>query len=401
MIKAVLLDLDNTLLQNNDESFAAAYLHLVDDYLRQRWKHTEMSSVFLTAVRALAQMHDMEQTNSSLMFSVLCRQTGIPIPEIQAALADFHHTAYPLLQSQTQAVPDAATLVQYLRDQQYAVAIVTNPIYPAEAIQQRLVWAGLSGNFDDYALVTNADIMRFTKANPAFYVEVVARIGIEPDEAIMVGDSLKRDVRPAKQVGLHTYHILPDARNGNNGPPADAAGTLADFYLNVKQHNWLDNLLPRPLSPQMIEPEMLGNLAALFGTLDEAKPRYWQQHPDPGEWSPIQIVCHLLDSEVGIHRARLKRILAEDNPFLVDLPARSSARETPVCDDDGKAAARRFTTERLETLEWLRQLRPEDWHRPARHSIFGLTTLLEMAHFTAQHDRLHINQLCQTLGRCQ
>jgi hypothetical protein len=26
---------------------------------------------------------------------------------------------------------------------------------------------------------------------------------------------------------------------------------------------------------------------------------------------------------------------------------------------------------------------------------------LEMAHFTAQHDRLHLNQICQTLGKCE
>lgn len=322
MIKAVLLDLDNTLLQNRDETFAAP------------------------------------------------------------------------------AIPDAPALVQYLRDQHYAVAIVTNPIYSAEAIRQRLAWAGLSGSLSDYALVTHAGILRFSKPNPAFYVEVVARIGIEPDEAVMAGNSLKDDILPARQVGLHTYHILPEV-SANSDTPADAAGTLDDFFSAVREQNWFDMLLPRPLSPEMIEPEMRGNLAALFGTLDDAQPHFWQQHPDPNEWSPVQIICHLLESESSVHRARLQRILAEDNPFLVDSSPLSGVREAADCDDDGFSAARRFAAERQQTLDWLRQLQPSDWLRPARHSIFGLTTLLEMAHFTAQHDRLHINQLCQTLGRCE
>lgn len=399
MIKAVLLDLDNTLLRNDDRVFAEAYLRLVGDYFGQRWGRGDLSRAFLTAIRALAGRRDLEQTNTRLFLSAMCRETGIPVPEIYAALEDFHREVYPALEQHVRPMPQAAALLDELRRRQYAVAITTNPIYPAEAIRQRLAWAGLPDDFDNYALVTHADTMRLTKADPAFYIEVVARIGVEPDEAVMVGDSLKNDIQPAQQVGLSTYHVQGEPTGAAS--PADATGLLSDFEAAVRDGDWLEALAPRPLTPEMIEPEMRGNLAALFGTLADAKPHYWQQHPDPNEWSPIQIICHLLDSESRVHRARLKRILVEDNPFLVEPPTPSGARETRICDDDGQNAARRFAVERLETLAWLRTLRPDDWQRPARHSIFGLTTLLEMAHFTAQHDRLHINQLCQTLGRCQ
>jgi hypothetical protein len=63
--------------------------------------------------------------------------------------------------------------------------------------------------------------------------------------------------------------------------------------------------------------------------------------------------------------------------------------------------AREFEEARRETLQLVATFTDVDWQRPARHSIFGLTTLLEMAYFTAQHDRLHLNQLCQTIGRCE
>ncbi len=398
MIKAVLLDLDNTLLHNHDKAFAAAYLRLVGEYLGARWRRDDLSGTFLRAIRALAGRRDMQQTNTDLLLSILCQEMGVPASDIHAALEDFHHKRYPSLNTYARPVPGAAALVEALRDQQYAVAIVTNPIYPAEAIRQRLAWANLPHTFDAYALVTNADIMRFTKADPAFYVEVVARIGVEPDEAIMIGDSFKNDIQPARQVGLHTYQVVAE-------PPAksksDAAGTLQDLFMAVTQTGWFDTLLSHPLTPDMIEPEMRGNIAALYGTLAEAKPHYWQQHPLPAEWSPAQILCHLLDSERPVHRARLERILAEDTPFLVDPPPAWGQPGSMICDSDGLSLARQFTAERLETLAWLRTLRPEAWHRPARHSIFGATTLLEMAHFTAQHDRLHINQLCQTLGRCE
>jgi hypothetical protein len=62
--------------------------------------------------------------------------------------------------------------------------------------------------------------------------------------------------------------------------------------------------------------------------------------------------------------------------------------------------AYQFAQERENTLTLLASLTEDDWRRPATHSIFSNTTLLEMAHFTARHDRMHITQICQTLGRC-
>lgn len=43
--------------------------------------------------------------------------------------------------------------------------------------------------------------------NTAYYIEALARVGVEPDETIMVGDSLQNDILPAQQAGLHTLHV--------------------------------------------------------------------------------------------------------------------------------------------------------------------------------------------------
>jgi hypothetical protein len=138
----------------------------------------------------------------------------------------------------------------------------------------------------------------------------------------------------------------------------------------------------------------------LFGLIDPIKPHFWTQHPDPEEWSPLEIVCHLLEREPSVQRARLERILQEHNPFLTDPGLPLGPYQMPPCADDGEDAAARFLAERKITIALLEGISAEDWQRPARHSIFGPTSLLEMALFTAQHDRLHLQQLCQTIGRC-
>lgn len=392
MIKAVLLDLDNTLLKNSDSVFVAEYFRLMDDYFFTRW-NTTLSSTLRRVIKASMSRRDPQHTNSQIAQQILAEETGKTAEELAGVFIDFYAEVYPNLRRCTEPVPGAAALVDYLREHKYAIAIATNPLYPPEAIRQRIAWAGLPDTLDAYTLVTHADNMHFVKPDAAYYAEIVARIGVEPDEAVMVGDSLVNDIEPAAWVGLNTFTITDE---GNS----TYAGSLSHFYQTVISHQWLEAQTPRPLMPEAIEPELRGNIGAFFGLLNEVKPHHWNQHPDPNEWSILQVVCHLLESERQIQQPRLRRILEEDNPFLVQ-PQAPPGPEAAACDTDGIRAAREFAQLREHTIEWLGHLQPDDWHRPARHSVFGLTSLLEMAHFTAQHDRLHINQICQTLGRCQ
>ena len=55
-----------------------------------------------------------------------------------------------------------------------------------------------------------------------------------------------------------------------------------------------------------------------------------------------------------------------------------------------------FTAARKQTLALLDGLANE-WSRPARHAIFGPTTLQELVGFVATHDRTHVQQVWKTL----
>jgi hypothetical protein len=266
--------------------------------------------------------------------------------------------------------------------------IATNPLHPLEAVEQRLRWAGLPT--EGYALITHSGNMHFAKPEPAYYAEIAARVGVEPDEAVMIGDSPTNDITPAQTIGMQVIHVDPTDPD-----------RLASARRCIDEPGWFELSVPPLLKPEMIEPEMRGNIGALYGTLDDVKPHFWNQRSIPNEWSLIQIVCHLLWSEGEVQLPRLLRIQSETNPFLQNSPTPPGPDEFIPCAEDGWGVVADFVAARQRTLGWLRQRKPEDWLRPARHSTFGLTTLLEMAHFTAQHDRLHINQICQTRGRCE
>jgi hypothetical protein len=220
----------------------------------------------------------------------------------------------------------------------------------------------------------------------------------------MIGDSWKNDMLPAAKAGLNTFWIrdeTSDDGNFDNDLNPNGQGTLGDFFRLITTEGWLETLQPRPLQQYQITPRMMGNIAALKGLVEEIEPHFWTQRPDPNEWSPIEVVVHLRDSERHVQRPRLERILNEANPFLATPQTPPQPGTQNLDHEDGLAVMLEFAEERRKTLAFLNNLNDEDWVRPARHSVFGPTNLLEMAAFTARHDRLHINQFCQTVGNCQ
>ncbi|RMG88242.1 MAG: HAD family hydrolase [Chloroflexi bacterium] len=394
MIKAVLLDLDQTLLNNPIDAFLMEYFNLLEVFFKKRGYNNSIQQALMACVADLERPHDITLTN----YEVFMLRLEKELKRSQSGLKDdfdiFYGEVYPQLKRCTAPVEGVQRLIEALLSLDLSLIIATNPLFPTSAIEQRLHWAGFS-DLTQFAFITTAENMHFAKPNPAYYAEILARVGIEPDEAIMVGDDVRNDIEAAATLGIYTYHVV---ENVSQQTQADRQGTIIQLEAAFKQR-WHQNLAIKPLHPKMIAPQFIGNVGALFGLLDQVQPHYWEQHPDPEEWSILQIVCHLLESEVQVQRPRLLRILEEDNPFLT-APKTPPGPQSPPCAPNGLQVAKDFAKERQNTIKLLSTLNEAQWYRPARHYIFSHTNLLEMAHFTAQHDRLHINQLCETLGNC-
>jgi len=217
-------------------------------------------------------------------------------------------------------------LVESLLKQELKVAIATNPIYPEEAVLRKLQWAELGTLIDSFSLISHASNTHFVKPSPAYYAELVACVGVEPDEVVMVGDRLENDIIPAQTVGINTFQIQSQPAKTKYS----RSGTLEQFHKLI-QSDFVWRTPSLSLKINMIEPQLLGNVAALLDTVEGVPSNFWQQHPEPDEWSMQQIVCHLWESEVNVQRPRLQRIGEEDDPFLI-APKPPSGPAELICD---------------------------------------------------------------------
>lgn len=390
MIKIVLFDLDGTLVRVDTDAFVREYIRLLSEALAQTLQ--QPAELFANAIRAAirAVIADLDPScNNRAVFERAFTETlAMPLEGLREAFERAQTAIFPSLAPFFAPDPAAVPLLHRLLERDIAVAIVTNPVFSLGTIYQRMSWGGLPLDLP-YALITSLEEMHFAKPQPHLYEEVLARIGYEPDQAIMVGDDFRNDIASTQAIGMHAYWL--------NG-----AQTLATFADEV-ENGLLERLARQPLpfeGREQVLPRLLGNTAALFGMVDATPSRVWHMHPDPEEWSPLEVVHHLRESERTVQRPRLRRIAEEDNPFL-PAPPQPFRPNSLTLTETAQEIAADFWRERAQTLAFLEQLPPEAWARPARHAIFGPTTLLEMAHFTARHDRLHLNQLCQTVGKCQ
>lgn len=391
MIKSIFLDLDNTLLHNPDRGFVIEYLHLIDQFFQKKCETTQVSKLIRESIPQIHASTAFHKTNHQELLDLSAQHLPMPTDKFHDTLIEFYQTAYTQLKPCTQTVSGVLDLIQDLQARSYSIVIATNPIYPQIAVETRLKWAGLGDKLDDFEFITHSENMHFAKPSPEYYVELLARVGVEPDETLMIGDSLNNDIIPAQTLGIHTYHI-------NEADISKNSGSLQELSAKIHE-GWLETLVHKHLKAQAIQPQLRGNIGGLFGLLDNVEAHFWNQHPDPNEWSIMQTLCHLLASESEVQRPRLQAILNSDTPFLAN-PTPPVGASAELCGDDGYQVAHQWAKERLKTISFIEALHPHDWERPARHSIFGMTNLLEMAHFTAQHDRLHLTQLCQTIGNC-
>ncbi|GAB4547317.1 MAG: hypothetical protein OHK0023_08460 [Anaerolineae bacterium] len=394
MIKAVLFDLDHTLIETGRDTLSTCYFNALTAWFltnnRNNLPYRVISDALYQATFQTEENHaDPTRRNRDRISEYAAVLLGMSARNFEDAQATFHATSLAdKLRGVFSPSPGAVSLLSNLQARDIKVVLACNALIPLDAMRQILELASLPKDYP-FAFIPNADEMHFSKPNATFIEEILARTGIEPDEALLVGDHLENDIGPAKDCGVRTFQV-------------GVEGTLADFSSKVS-NGWLAKIGNQPATRYSIGqviPRLLGNTAALYGMVDATPTTFWNQRPVVDSWTPLEIICHLRDAERPVQRANLELIVREDNPFLSQ-PNTLNPGQIDYSGEDPREVAAQFWAERRQTIHFLENLPAEAWSRPARHSIFGPTTLLEMALFIARHDRLHLNQLCQTVGRCK
>ena len=204
VLKAVVFDMDETLLSINLNAFILRYFKDVSSMLADIGRRTNLE-FYRTEVE---------------------RRCGICLsdPIIYEAFSYYEREVLPYKNDDVinaHAMPGAHAALQAVQDAGLRCALFTNPSFPQGAIECRMGWGGLADA--PFELVTHMGNATRCKPDATYYLEQLQVMGLEPHEVLMVGNDPKRDF-PSPACGIQTAFV-------GQGKPSRATwrGTMEDF----------------------------------------------------------------------------------------------------------------------------------------------------------------------------
>jgi HAD superfamily hydrolase (TIGR01662 family) len=239
MLKAVLFDLDNTLILFEEEKFLMGYYPVLMARFAGVFPDGQFAERLMKATIVLRD-NDGSKINRELFMGALCDGLDVKRDEVWDRFEQFFSLDFDIFRDAVTATPGAEKTFRHVKERGLKIVVATNPIWPLVVQQKRLAWAGLGGM--DIDLITHIDNMSYCKPRLGYFRQICQLINVKPEECLMVGDDPANDMVAAR-TGMKTYQAtdsraysqkpLAISKNviGNDLegiPPADFNGPLAE-----------------------------------------------------------------------------------------------------------------------------------------------------------------------------
>jgi len=212
-IKAVLFDLDGTLLPMNQDLFVKDYFSLLAARLAPLGYEPEQLIGSIWAGTKAMVKNDGARTNEERFWEVFASVFGEQALKDKSVIDDFYSKEFAGAKKTCGFAPQAKEIVDGLKEKGKSIVLATNPIFPAVATENRIRWAGLSP--DDFVLYTTYENSCHSKPNPAYYVDILQKIGLCSEECLMVGNDVAEDM-VAQRLGMQVFLLTDCLINKNN-----------------------------------------------------------------------------------------------------------------------------------------------------------------------------------------
>lgn len=227
MLRALLLDLDGTLLGNDMDKFLKHYFEALAVSFDGVIPRQRLIAEILASTEKMIRDLDPNRTNQEVFMTDFLPKFDLRPERLMSMFDRFYAQDFPKLRGYTQRKPAARDVVQKAFDRGLKVVIATNPMFPIHAIAERMRWAGVV-DFD-YDLITSYEVMHFCKPHLQYYQEICDLIGVKPEEAMMAGNDVQDDM-VAGRLGLRTFLVDEELLHREAGEPrVDYRGTLTEL----------------------------------------------------------------------------------------------------------------------------------------------------------------------------
>ena len=201
MLKAVLFDLDNTLVLFDEPAFYERYFTHICRNFSDIFPPEEFRHRLLRATMALRRSSG-EVSNRRYFLDVFTEGHGRPVTELWRRFMKFYEDEYDRIEVEVKVPAGLHEGITGLQRRGLKLVVASNPIFPLMVQEKRMAWAGIDRfRFD---LVTHIDNMTFVKPRLEYYLQICEKIHVAPGECLMVGNDPVNDM-VAALTGMKTY----------------------------------------------------------------------------------------------------------------------------------------------------------------------------------------------------
>ncbi|MBO5525569.1 MAG: HAD family hydrolase [Clostridia bacterium] len=230
--QAILFDLDGTLVPMDAETFTKGYFEgLVKKLAKHGLSADEIIRYVWAGTKAMV-MNDGTKTNEDAFWNEFYRLSGKSKEEINADCLDFYAREFDDAKRYTLKNELAKDAVALAREKAEYVILATNPLFPMVGQRTRMSWVGLTEA--DFDLVTAYETQRYCKPNPAYYVAICEKTGLDPKACLMIGNDENEDMYAAASVGMDTYLVTDCVIKSEKHPYEGKRGTFSDLVALLK-----------------------------------------------------------------------------------------------------------------------------------------------------------------------
>jgi len=212
-MKAVLFDLDGTLLPMNQEKFIETYMGTMAKKLAPHgYEPKVLGNGVFAGIKSMV-ANDGSMTNEEAFWKAFSGIVGEQVKEDLPIFDDYYRNEFQSVAEVCGYDARAKEIIDYIKGKGYQVVLATNPLFPSIATESRMRWAGLEK--EEFALYTTYENSSYCKPNPKYYLEILEKIGVAPEECLMVGNDVTEDM-VAKELGMEVFLLTDCLINKEN-----------------------------------------------------------------------------------------------------------------------------------------------------------------------------------------
>ena len=202
-ITTVLFDLDGTLIRMDQDEFIRLYFVAILDKLCRLGHDKALMKEALEGAVVASLRNDGAMTNEARFWQAFDAISGGLAESVRSEIDSFYKVEFSsVIEVTCEAYQRVHEVLDLVRKKDLRPILATNPLFPMVATHARIRLGGMSP--DDFEYITAYENSSFCKPNPAYFTELLSKLGISAEECVMIGNDTRDDFS-AHALGIPVF----------------------------------------------------------------------------------------------------------------------------------------------------------------------------------------------------